>query len=281
LPANQVKEQLRLAMFGAGKIGGASMEQAVDEIKISFPDSPNPNLKIRVGACRLRIVPGSGAWAAGSFVDPSGRLHAKVEQEGGTARITQDYVGTAWGALFGGGIPKFDLTLGRDKPYSLALETGASEASVDLGGLPITRLTVKQGAGRATIDFSSPNPEAMTLLDTHAGAVMLEMKNLANANFGEMRVEGGAASYKFDFGGSLQRDGQVQIETGMSTVEVRVPKSTAARIAAECALGHLEIGDGLTKRDGSLWTEAAIAGKSPVLTIHVTVTMGALQVRVA
>lgn len=120
----------------------------------------------------------------------------------------------------------------------------------------------------------------MSLLDIHAGAVALELKNLGNANFGEMRVEGGAASYRFDFGGPLRRDGQVQITTGMSSVELRIPGSTAARVAAECALGHLEIGDGMTKREGLLWTEAAVSGKSPSLTIHVNVTMGGLKVSV-
>jgi hypothetical protein len=51
-------------------------------------------------------------------------------------------------------------------------------------------------------------------------------------------------------------------------------------VAAECALGHLEIGDGLTKREGLLWTEAAVAGKTPVLTIQANVTMGGLKISV-
>jgi hypothetical protein len=255
------------------------MDERAQTIEIPFPDSANPHLKIRVGACRLQISPGDTKWVSGTYADPGG-ARAKIEQEGGNARITQELVPSGFGSWFRGTIPRFDLKLGKAKPYLLSLETGASEGSVNFGGLPITRLVLRQGAGRATVDFSAPNPGPMSLFDVHAGAVSLEMKNLANANFGEMRVEGGAASYKFDFGGSLARDGNVQIETGMSSVEIKVPGSISARIAAECAFGRLEIGDGLTKREGLFWTDSALAGKIPVLTIHVNVTMGALQVRV-
>ncbi len=255
------------------------MEDRAQPIEIPFPDSTPLHLRLRVGACRLRIEPAAEAWALGTYVDPSGLVRAKIEKEGGNVRITQEYAGgSGLGSLLRPVIPRFDLRLGRAKPYMLSLETGASDVALDLGGLPITRLVLKQGAGRASFDFSSPNPEPMTLFDVHAGAVALEMKNLGNANFSEMRVEGGAASYKFDFVGSLRRDAQVQIESGMSAVEIKVPASTASRIAAECTLGHLEIGDGFTKREGLLWTEAAIAGKTPILTIHANVTMGGLKI---
>jgi hypothetical protein len=255
------------------------MDERAQTIEIPFPEAPNPHLRIRVGACRLHIAPGDAGWVSGTYSDAAA-ARAKIEQEGGTVRITQEYVGGGWGFLFRGAFPRFDLKLGRAKPYLLSLETGASDGTLNLGGLPITRLVLRQGAGRGIFDFSAPNPQPMSLFGVHAGAVSLEMKNLANANFGEMRLEGGAASYKFDFGGSLARDAHVQIETGMSSVEIRVPGSTAARIAAECALGHLEIGDRLTKREGLLWTEAALAGKTPVLTIQANLTMGSLQVRV-
>ena len=250
-------------------------------IEVPFPQSGNPHLKLRVGACRLRIEPGGDTWVSGTYIDPTGTVRAKIEQEGESARISQELSGGPWANLWRGpAVPRFDLKLGRAKPYLVSLETGASDVSLDLGGLPITRLVVKQGAGRAAIDFSAPNPETMSLFDVHAGAVAVELKNLGHANFAEMRVEGGAASYRFDFGGALRRDAQVQVNTGMSSVDLKVPRSASARIAAECALGHLEIGNGLTKREGLLWTDAAISGKTPSLTIQANVTMGGLKVSV-
>jgi hypothetical protein len=124
------------------------------------------------------------------------------------------------------------------------VETGASEFDLDLGGVPLSRLMVRQGAGKFELDFSVPNPHPMELFDVSSGAAGIELENLANANFGEMRLSGGAAGYELDFGGVLLRDAQVTIETGMSGVEVSVPASTAARIVAETTLGSVDVGAG-------------------------------------
>ena len=86
---------------------------------------------------------------------------------------------------------------------------------------------VRQGAGKFELGFSAPNPEPMQLLDVSSGAAGIALKNLANVNFSEMRLSGGAAGYELDFGGTLSRDAQVNIETGMSGVELTVPASTA------------------------------------------------------
>jgi hypothetical protein len=257
------------------------MESAeVTKIDVAYPDTSNLHLQIGVGACRLNVTPGDGpAWVAGTYDDPSHALPHKIEQEGGTVKITQAYKMAEWWNLFGGAIPKIDLALGKARPYVLTLEVGASENQFDLGGLPISRLLIRQGAGKAGFDFSTPNPEAMSLLDLEAGAVGIEMQNLANANFAEMTVHGGAASYKFDFGGALRRDAHVRITTGMSSVDIAVPASTAVKITTETVLGGTDVGDGFMKKEGAFWTEAALAGKTPVLTIHASMTMGGLRIR--
>ena len=249
-------------------------------IDIPYPEAGDHHLKITVGACRLTVAPGSGPkWVSGTYEDVANRMPLKIDSDGGTVKITQDYRGGEWWGLVSGSPPRLDMTLGTDKPYLLTLEVGASESQFDLGGLPVTRLLIKQGAGRASFDFSAPNPQPMSLLDLDAGAVGLDMKNLANANFAEMSVDGGAASYKFDFGGALRRDAHVKITTGMASVEIQVPAATAAKVTAEAVLGGLNIGDGFTKTEGAFWTQAALAGQSPVLTIHTNVTMGALHLR--
>jgi hypothetical protein len=253
--------------------------QDVTEINVAYPEASDLQLRITVGACRLKIKPGEGdAWITGSYEDPTGKLPAKILQEGGTVRITQSH---SWTDILGwfGGVPTFDLALGKVRPYTLALESGASENKFDLGGLPISRLVAKQGAGKMEIDFSAPNTQAMSLLNLGAGAAGMELRNLANANFAEMSVDGGAAAYKFDFGGTLQRNAHVKISTGMSSVEIRVPAATAAKITSESLVGGLDIGDGFTKKEGAFWTQGALAGNTPVLTIHTSVALGALRLR--
>ncbi len=251
-------------------------DDGVTEIDISFPDAADLHLRIAVGACRLRIVPGeSGAWVKGSYRDPSGALPASIIREGGTLRITQE---PNWANIFGwlSGVPTFELALGKERPFSLTLETGASECELDLGGVPLSRLVGKYGAGTLKIDFSTPNPQAMTMLNLAAGAGNLEMHNLANANCAEIVVEGGAAAYHFDFGGELRRDAHMRIQSGLSSVQIAVPAATAAKIAAESVTGGLAVGDGFTKREGAFWTSGAIAGGRPVLTVHASIALGSL-----
>ena len=45
------------------------------------------------------------------------------------------------------------------------------------------------------------------------GAANLNMRNLANAGFERMTLEGGAAACQLDFGGILERDASVRITT--------------------------------------------------------------------
>jgi hypothetical protein len=162
---------------------------------------------------------------------------------------------------------------------ALAIETGASEFDLDLGGIPLSRLMVRQGAGKFELGFSAPNPEPMQVLEISSGAAGIELDNLANANFSEMRLSGGAAGYELDFGGTLSRDAQVSVETGMSGVEVRVPASTAARVVSETTLGSVDVGDGFTKREGAFFTEGALGGGTPLLTIRAGVRLGSLRLR--
>ncbi len=249
------------------------------DINIPYPDSGDLQLRIAVGGCRLRIAPGSGnTWVSGTYTDPSSSLPLRISLNGGTARIAHELDGTR---IFGwlSGIPTLDLTLGKARAFGLVIETGGSESDIQLGGVPVKRLEIKYGAGKMNLGFAEPNPEPMSLLDIGSGAGSLEVMNLANSNAAEMKLEGGAAAYKFDFGGRLQRDANVRIQTGVSSVEVSVPPTSAARIYPESIIGGISVGDGFTSKDKGFWTSAAVQGGTPVLSIRTTVALGSLRIQ--
>ncbi|MCO6451111.1 MAG: hypothetical protein J5I90_10030 [Caldilineales bacterium] len=248
-------------------------------IDLPFPDTENLRLRLAVGACRLIIRPGAGErWVTGTYDDPSNAVPLRITQEGGNVTISQEVNWPqTWGTFKEP--PTFDLVLGAGRAYSLALEGGASETDVDLGGLPITRLTIKYGAGKQVIDFSAPNPQKMSDLTVAMGAAGLDISNLANARFAYMSVEGGAAGCNLDFGGDLTQDAMVRITAAVSGIELRVPKSTAVKASAETILGGFDVGDGFMKKEGAFWNEAALQGGSPLLTITASVTMGGIDLR--
>ncbi len=251
----------------------------VTPINVQYPEAGDLVLRIVVGACRIRIKPGEGpAWVTGSYDDAAGALPLRVQEDGNTLRITQSYSASDMLNLMNR-VPLLDLSLGKRTPYSIVIETGASESVLDLGGLPLRRLEIRLGAGKHELRFSAANPQDMSVLSIGAGAGSIEAYSLADANFGEATIEGGAAAYKLDFDGRLRRDGRVRVSAGMSSLELIVPASTPARISTETLMGGLDIGDGFTRHEGVFLTRAAVGGGAPALTMRVSVALGALRMR--
>jgi hypothetical protein len=249
-------------------------------IDVTYPAAEDLSLRIALGACRFSARPGDGdAWIAGTCHDPTDRRSPRIIQEGGSVTITEEEPSFERIPAVFGGVPRYELEFGKQRPFALTIETGASEFDLDLGGVSVHGLTVRQGAGKFELGFSEPNPHTMELLEVSSGAAGIELDHLSNANFSEMHLSGGAASYELDFGEVLSRDARASIETGLSRVEISVPASMAARIVAETTLGSVEVGDGFTKQEGAFLTEGAVVGNTPVLEIRAGVRLGALQLR--
>ncbi len=246
------------------------------DIHIAYPAAPPPRLRIALGPCRLRVGQGAeGAFVTGRYEDPTGMLPIRVTQAGGRATIRQSTHLGSMGRLIGS--PSLDLSLGTGPPCELLVEGGANDSVLDLGGVPMARLTLRQGAGRIRVDFATPNPAEMDELDVAAGGVSMELRNLANANVARMTVSGGAASYRLQFGGRLRRDAEVRLNAGISAIDVVVPHDVPARISSSSVLGGLRIGDGYVTREGAFWTEAGASGGSPLVRIAVTSVLGAVR----
>lgn len=249
-------------------------------INVTYPEAEDLNLRIALGACRFEARPTEGdAWVTGTCYDPTDRRPPRILEEGEGLTITEVEPSFERLPAVFGGVPRYELRFGKQRPFALTIETGASEFDLDLGGVPLRGLTVRQGAGKFELDFSAPNPHPMELLEVSSGAAGIELENLANAGFSEMRLSGGAAGYELDFGGVLSRDARVSIETGLSGAKISVPASTATRIVAETTLGSVDVGDGFTKREGAFLTDAALREGRPVLEIRAGVRLGALQLR--
>ena len=249
-------------------------------IRVAYPALGNTHLRIALGACRFKARPGQGEeWVAGTYNDPTDRRPLRIIEEEASVTITEAEPSFERIPAVFGGVPRYEVELGKKRPFALTIETGASDFELDLGGIPLSRLMVRQGAGKFELGFPQPNPEPMELIDVSTGAAGIELENLANANFSEMRLSGGAATYELDFGGVLLREAWVSIETGLSGVVVSVPTSTAASVAAETTLGSVDVGDGFMKREGAFLTEAALKGDDPVLRIRAGVRLGSLQLR--
>jgi len=253
-------------------------EAKTHPIEIEMPAEGERHLSFAVGACVFKLGRGEHeAWVEGTYTDPTGSIPPHVDVSGGSARISQRAELDRIPRLREP--PVFDLRLGTSAPYSLTIEGGAMDVRCDLGGLPLTRFEARLGAGQLRFAFDEPNTERMEVLRVSAGAADLQLHGLANANAAELVVDGGAAAFHLDFGGTLARDATVRVNTGVVGVDVTVPADTAARVLAKTTLGAVDASKAFTREGREYLTPAAVEGHTPVLTIEATVTLGQLDLR--
>ena len=132
-------------------------------------------------------------------------------------------------------------------------------------------------AQRAAADAHASAP------DVDVRSRFAELEHVAHArrrsHAAELAIDGGAASFHLDFGGTLARAATARVNTGVAGVDVTIPASIAARVVAKTTLGAIDASNAFTREGRDYLTAAAVAGETPVLTIEATVTLGQLELR--
>ena len=248
-----------------------------DEINVPLSGSSLPtDLTIAFGAGELHIRPG----AANSVVEGTARynvtdLKPDVVVNGNSVRIET-------GDFEIGGIPRFNdefvnqwnLQLG-DTPMNLTINSGAYKGDIDLGALSLQSLEVSDGAAEVDLRFSELNHEKMDILRYQTGASKVSLRGLANANTDQMIFKGGAGEYTLDFSGNLQQDLDVNIDAGMSSLEVIVPQGVPVKLFYDGGLANVNL-SGDWQQSG---TEYYQDGSGPSITIDINLGAGNLRLR--
>ncbi len=248
--------------------------EVTDEISIPAPDVDAARLTLEFGAGELYLAPGAeGSLASGTATYNVPDFKPEVIVEGEDARMKQGQYQVSGIPNFDGLKNEWDLRLGT-QPMSLEIKAGAYKGEFDLGGLALTSLLVSDGAADVQVDFSTLNPEKMSLLTYKTGASNVTLKNLANANFVSLVFESGAGNYKLDFGGELQRDGSVSVRSGMSNLTLVIPEGVAATVKVNGGLSNVQFPSGWSQ-SGDLYTQA---GEGPALMIVIEMGAGNVQV---
>jgi hypothetical protein len=254
---------------------GPETETVIDVPRLADP-SQEAYVTLAFGANELRLSPGAPQGLV------SGTVRTNLKDFEPTVTINGADIRIEQGDLDVQGLPNFraddvindwDLRLGSD-PIRLRITGGAYQGEVDLGGLALTDLYVSDGAASVEVDFSAPNKVEMNSLRYETGASTVELRNLANANFASMNFRSGAGTYTLDFGGTLERDARVDIESGFSTLTIVVPVGTAAEVEVSGGLSSVDAGGAWVMRDSSRYE---IEGQGP--RIRIDITMGAGTVK--
>ena len=113
------------------------------------------------------------------------------------------------------------------------MEIGFAECLIDLSGLSVADLSIDIGASECDLEFNRPNPVAIEMLDIDAGAGELKVEGLGNANFEEMRFDGGAGDFVLNFEGEFEGFKTARIDIGVGALRLELPRDLPVRIETD------------------------------------------------
>lgn len=244
-----------------------------ESIEIADPESDETRLTLSFGAGQLTLSPDpKGAnLVEGTAVYNVADLKPRIQKNGDSIEIRQgDFKSLPF---FDNMKNEWDLRLS-DSPLDLTLEAGAYEGTLELGGLALKSLTVRDGASHVDLSFQEPNQTEMSVLRYETGASDVKLTGLANANFSTLAFSGGAGNYTLDFGGELQRDAVVTVNSGVGNVSLIVPEGIQGEVTVESAAVNINHGSGWSQ-NGQKYTQD---GSGPTLTIVVKMAAGNLVI---
>jgi hypothetical protein len=242
-----------------------------ETITVQDPKSEMTRLSISFGAGKLKLSPGAKNLVDGTVVYNVEDLKPKVIESGSNIEIKQGNLNS---------LPpvrdiknEWDLQLG-NAPMDLVIAAGAYEGTFELGGLYLKSLEIKDGASNVDLSFSKANPVEMSILQYATGASDVKLTGLANANFTTMTFSGGAGNFTLDFGGDLQRDAVITVDSGFGNVSLIIPKDVNAKVTVESAAVNIN--------HGASWSQSgndySQQGQGPTLTFIVKMAAGNLLI---
>ncbi len=250
---------------------GETQTLSVNEPAPGPQSSASTAVSISMGAGNLQIAGGATGLIEGSIKYNVAEWKPTVNNQNGVVSITQ-------GTNFSNQLPPqnvvndWQLKLGQT-PIDLTINAGAYDSTLNLGGVPLTSLTINDGASNADISFATPNPVRMQRLAYKTGASTISLTGLGNANFADMTFEGGAGSYTLDFSGKLQQPSNVRISSGVSNFKISVPAATACKVVMTGAMNSVSTQGAWTVSDKTY----SLPGQGPQLTITVELGVGSLE----
>ncbi len=254
-------------------------------ITVDLPDTSRgpARLVVRFGAGHLDVAPGTRrALVSGEALYNNELFAPTVRVEGGKTVLSsgdghlelREFI-DSWSKVKDH-LNRWELELA-PVPMELELELGASSASLDLGGLPLRRLRLAQGAADLTLDFDRPNPVEMSALTYNGGASRATLRSLANANTSRVEVYGGGGAFDLDFSGKLRRDLSVKVEAGAGEVTLSFPREADVEVTTHTGLALVDFRGTWNRPSEHLYRHPGQrADRGPRITVDAAVLAGKL-----
>jgi len=172
------------------------------------------------------------------------------------------------------------LDLTDDIPISLDLELGMGKADLNLTGLDVKDLNLSAGASSVKLRFDEPNTSVIEDLSIEAGLSKFTGEGLANANFNHFKFEGGVGAYTLDFSGTMDHEADVDVEIGLGSVTIIIPKNIGVKVYCEKNwISHLSIDDEFKEREDDTYYTPNYKSADGRMNMHIEAGLGSVKVK--
>ena len=210
------------------------------------------DVSVRYGAGRFTVRPApTGLLSRSQLRYDEDVFVPHSEFDGRRLQLGLDGMRSARIAKQGGGEMELELT--GAVPIDLDLEFGAVRADIDLGGLSLTRLSVRTGASESVLDVSLPNPSAMDRAELQVGAADFTARHLGNLNASRIEVSAGVGALMIDLTGDWRQDADVSVHVGLGSLELRLPQGVGVKLERKTLFTSVDT-DGLVKRGDAYYS---------------------------
>jgi hypothetical protein len=174
---------------------------------------------------------------------------------------------------------QLDIKLSDAIPISFEIELGAGSGDIDLTDLQVKDLNVSTGASSVNMKCNKPNPINANDISIESGVSKFTATDLSNLNFSKLKFSGGIGSYKLDFNGKLKQSAEVQIEVGLGSIKIYIPKSIPARLVYDDHwLSSFHIDDDFDKKQNDVYETEDFDNTSKHLIIQMEAGLGSVRV---
>ncbi|MFH1336254.1 MAG: toast rack family protein [Candidatus Zixiibacteriota bacterium] len=175
------------------------------------------------------------------------------------------------------------LEFGDEVPLSFDIDVGACKADFDFTGLTIDDLQMDVGASSVEMEFRKPNSHRISEINLDVGASKLIVNGLGNANFEELIFDGGAGDFTLDFTGDFDHSAEVNIDIGLGSLSILVPKDAGIQIKKESSfLASFSLDeDEFEEVEDDLYQNNNFGKRKKELIFNIEVGLGSVKVEYA
>jgi hypothetical protein len=129
------------------------------------------------------------------------------------------------------------------------------------------------------MECGKPNPISTDDISIESGVSKFTAMDLGNLNFRNLKFSGSVGSYNLDFNGKLRQSAEVQIEVGLGSINIYIPKSIPTKLVYDDNwLSSFSLDDDFEKTRKGVYETDDFQDSSKRLTIRMEAGLGSVRV---